>query len=169
LDYGTHLVTMFATGIARTHHAEAVDVADAAVELFPDDQFFEGSALWHRVLAGVDVEASADEFLRRWPDHEVAGVICAMTGRSDEARNAIARLEEKGNEDLLYNKARIYAALGETDKALRLLEKCWDETPRIFLQLNSDQELDVLRGEQRFKDLIQRSGVPMGELAYLSE
>jgi hypothetical protein len=50
-----------------------------------------------------------------------------------------------------------------------LLEKTWDETPRIFLQLNSDQELDILRGEQRFKDLIERSGIPMGELASLSE
>ena len=169
LDYGTHLVMMFATGISRMHHAEAVDVADAAVELFPDDQFFEGSALWHRVIAGVDVEASADEFLRRWPDHEVARVICAMTGRADEARNVIARLDEKGNEDLHYNKARIYAALGEKDEALELLEKTWDETPRIFLQLNSDPELDVLRGEQRFKDLLERSGIPMGELAHLSE
>jgi len=169
LDYGTHLVTMFATGIARTHRAEAIDVADAAVELFPDDHFFEGSALWHRVIAGVDVDASADEFLRRWPDHEVAGVICAMTGRADEARNVIARLDEKGNEDLHYNKARIYAALGEKDEALELLEKTWDETPRIFLQLNSDPELDILRGEQRFKDLVERSGIPMGELAHLSE
>ena len=66
-------------------------------------------------------------------------------------------------------KARIYAALGETDEALRLLEKCWEETPRILLQLNSDPELDVLRGEQRFKDLLERSGIPMGELAHLSE
>jgi len=50
-----------------------------------------------------------------------------------------------------------------------LLEKTWGEEPRILLQLNSDPELDVLRGEQRFKDLIERSGVPMGELAHLSE
>jgi len=169
LDYGTHLVVMFTVGIARTHRTEAIDVAGAALELFPDDQFFEGSALWHRVIAGVDAEESAVEFVRRWPDHEVAGVICAMTGRADEARKAIARLEEKGDEGLHYNKARIYAALGETNEALRLLEKCWDETPRIFLQLNSDGELDALRGKQRFKDLIERSGIPMGELAYLSE
>jgi TolB-like protein/Tfp pilus assembly protein PilF len=116
LDYGTHLVVMFTMEIARTHRTEAIDLADAAVELFPDDQFFEGSALWHRVVAGVDVEESADEFVRRWPDHEVAGVICAMAG-----------------------------------------------------QLNSDPELDFLRGEQRFKDLVKRSGIPMGELAHLSE
>ncbi len=169
LDYGTHLVVMFTVGIARTNRTEAIDFAEAAVELFPDDQFFEGSALWHRVVAGVDVEESADEFVRRWPDHEVAGVICAMTGRADEARKVIARLEEKGDEGLHYDKARIYAALGEKDEALELLEKTWDETPRIFLQLNSDPELDFLRREQRFKDLIERSGIPMGELAHLSE
>jgi tetratricopeptide (TPR) repeat protein len=169
LDYGTHLVAMFTVGIARTHRTEAIDVADTALELFPDDQFFEGSALWHRVLAGVDVEESADEFVRRWPDHEVAGVICAMTGRADEARKVIARLEKKGDEGIHYDKARIYAALGEKNEALRLLEKTLDETPRILLQLNSDAELDFLRGEQRFKDLVERSGIPMGELAHLSE
>ncbi|MCK4510694.1 protein kinase, partial [bacterium] len=169
LDYGTHLGVMFVMETSRTHRTEAIDFADAAMELFPDDQFFEGSALWHRVVAGVDVEESADEFLRRWPDHEVAGVICAMTGRADEARKVIARLEEKGDEGLHYNKARIYAALGETKEALRLLEKTLDETPRILLQLNSDPELDYLRGEQRFKDLVERSGIPMGELTYLSE
>ena len=64
---------------------------------------------------------------------------------------------------------RVRESLGETDEAFRLLEKTWDETPRILLQLNSDDELDVLRGEQRFKDLVKRSGIPMGELAYLSE
>ncbi|MCK4511864.1 protein kinase, partial [bacterium] len=169
LDYGTHLVVMFTMAIARTHRTEAVDFAEAAVELFPDDQFFEGSALWHRVTAGVDVEASADEFLRRWPDHEVAGLICAVTGRVDEARKVIARLEKRGDEGLQYNKARIYAALGEKETALELLEKTWDETPRIFLQLNSDPELDFLRREQRFKDLVKRSGIPLGELAHLSE
>ena len=169
LDYGTHLVAMLSVGIARTSLIEAIDIADAALELFPEDHFFEGSALWHRVLAGVAVEESVDEFLRRWPDHVVAGVTCAMTGRADEARKVIARLEEKGDEDLHYSKARIYAALGETNEALRLLEKTWDETPRILLQLNSDDEFDVLRGGQRFKDLLERSGIPMGELTYLSE
>jgi hypothetical protein len=65
--------------------------------------------------------------------------------------------------------ARIHAALGEKERALDLLEQTWEEEPRIFLQLNSDPELDCLRGEQRFKDLVRRSGVPMGDLAYLSE
>ena len=92
-----------------------------------------------------------------------------MTGRRDEALRVIALLDEKGEEGMHYDKARIYAALGEADEALRLLEKTWDETPRILLQLNSDPELDVLRGEQRFKDLVERSGIPLGELAYLSE
>ena len=90
-------------------------------------------------------------------------------GRRDDALRVIEAQNEKKEEGMHYDKARIYAALGETDEALRLLEKTWDETPRILLQLNSDPELDVLRGEQRFKDLVERSGIPMGELAYLSE
>ena len=144
-------------------------VAETARELFPGDSIFEGNLIHSKVEAGIDVEASVDELVRRWPAHESTGVICAMVGRIEEAREVIARLDEKGNEDVLYAKARVYAALGEKGTALDLLERCWEETPRILLQLNSDPELDVLRGEQRFRDLIEHSGIPMGELAHLSE
>jgi len=169
LDYDTHLVAVFCTRLSRGNHQLATEIARAALDLFPGDPMFEGSLLWGRVEAGEDAEASADEMLRRWPDHTQTAVSGAMTGRRDEALRVIALLDEKDEEGRHYDKARIYAALGETDEALRLLEKTWDETPRIFLQLNSDPEIDVLRGEQRFKDLVKRSGMPMGELAYLSE
>jgi len=169
LDYDTHLVAVFCTRLSRGNHQLATEIARAALDLFPGDPMFEGSLLWGRVEAGEDAEASADEMLRRWPDHTQTAVSGAMTGRRDEALRVIALLDEKGEEGRHYEKARIYAALDEKDEALALLEKCWDETPRILLQLNSDPEIDILRGEQRFKDLVKRSGIPMGELAYLSE
>ena len=169
LNYDSHLIAVFVTSISRSDPQRRLAVAEAARELFPGDGIFEGNTIHMRVEAGIDVEASVDELVRRWPAHESSGVICAMTGRTEEARKVIARLDEKGAEDVHYAKARVYAALGEKDTALGLLERTWEETPRILLQLNSDPEIDVLRGEQRFKDLVERSGIPMGELAHLSE
>jgi TolB-like protein len=169
LDYDTHLVLMFATRISRRLYVEAMKLSEAALELFPGDEGFEEFLLWSRVWSGTDVEESVDEFLKRWPNDPATGVVCAKTGRRDEALKIIELQDDRRHEGIHYAKARIYAALGEREESLELLEKTWDEEPRILLQLNSDPELDFLRGEQRFKDLIERSRIPLGELAYLSE
>ena len=169
LDYGTHLAHLFVTGISGRRYIEGMKLCETALELFPGDESFEEFLLWFRVWSGTDVEESIDELLRRRPDGADTGIACAKTGRRNEALRIIASQGSKDHEGIHYAKARIYAALGEKDKALELLEKTWDEEPRILLQLNSDPELDFLRGEQRFKDLIERSGIPLGELAYLSE
>ena len=169
LDYDKHLVRIFSSGISRRHYVEAMKLCEDALGLFPGDDGFEEFLLWARVWSGMDVEESVDEFLKRWPNSSATGVVCAETGRREEALRIIELQDDKHEEGIHYAKARVYSALGEKDKALELLEKTWDEEPRILLQLNSDPELDVLRGERRFKDLIERSGIPMGELAYLSE
>ena len=129
LSYDSHLVAVFITLISRCNQERVMAVAKTARELFPGDGIFEGNLIHARVEAGIDVEASVDELVRRWPANEATGVICATTGRVEDARKVIARLDEKGNEDVLYAKARVYAALGEKDTALDLLERCWEETP----------------------------------------
>jgi len=169
LDYDTHLIATFTTGTSRRRYDEAATLCEAALDLFPGDEKFEECLLWYRVCMGNTVEESVDELLRRWPAEPSSGVVAAMTGRRDEALKVIELVDTRNHEGIPYAKARVYAALGEKDVAMELLEKTWDEEPRILLQLNSDSELDVLRGEQRFKDLLERSGIPMGELAHLSE
>ncbi|HYW69328.1 MAG TPA: hypothetical protein VE960_06950, partial [bacterium] len=169
LDYDSHLVAAFATTVSRRDYAKCVEMAEAALELFPGDEYFEGIRRWAKVVMGIDADAAAEEYAKEWPTVPGSGVLLAMVGRVEEARRVIEAQEAREHEGTRYAMARIHAALGEKDRALDLLELTWEEEPRIFLQLNSDPELDCLRGEQRFKDLIERSGVPMGDLAYLSE
>jgi len=169
LDYDTYLIATFTTGTSRRSYDEAARLCGAALDLFPGDDRFEQDLFYYHVWSGTDVEESVDEFLKRWPNDPATGIVCAKTGRRKEALRIIELQDDKHHEGIPYAKARIYAALGEKEESLELLEKTWDEEPRILLQLNSDPELDFLRGEPRFKDLIERSGIPMGELAYLSE
>jgi serine/threonine-protein kinase len=169
LDYDSHLVAAFATAVSRRNYAKCIEMADDALELFPGDEYFEAIQRWAKVHVGIDVEATAEEYAKKWPTVPGSGVVLAMVGRVDEARRVIEAQAGKEHEGTRYAMARIHAALGEKERALDLLEETWEEEPRIFLQLNSDPELDCLRGEQRFKDLLKRSGVPMGDLAYLSE
>ncbi|MBN2565890.1 MAG: hypothetical protein JXB46_09270, partial [Candidatus Eisenbacteria bacterium] len=169
LDYNTHLLVTFATMLSRRDYEESIELSEAALELFPGDKYFESHILWGRAMLGIDVEEIAEVYGNRWPTDAVAGVLYAIAGRREDARRVIELRDTRGHQGARYDKARVYAALGEKDEALRLLEETWEHEPRALLQLNSDPELDCLRGEQRFKDLVRRSGVPTGELAYLSE
>jgi serine/threonine-protein kinase len=169
LDYGTRLIAVFAYWTSRRHPDEAIRVTEEALELFPDDDTFREFLLLGKVAAGIDVVGSVEELVEGWPTAASTGVACAIAGRRADARRILELQDEKHAGMATYGKARIYAALGEKEKALEMLERCWEEEPRFFLQLNSDPELDCLRGEQRFKGLLQRSSIPMGELAYLSD
>jgi TolB-like protein len=169
LDYDAHLIWSFSAAVTRQHYAEALARSEAALELFPEDKYFESNLLWTRAMMGIDVEATAEEYASRWPDDTSAGVLYAVAGLEEKARHVIEVVSRREHEGINYAIARIHAALGDKEKAIELLEKTWEEEPRVLLQLNSDPELDCLRGELRFKDLIERSGIPMGELAHLSE
>jgi serine/threonine-protein kinase len=169
LDYDTHLIATFAMVVSRKSYARCIELSETALELFPGDKYFESIRLWSKVVLGIDTEETARAYAKKWPNDAGSGVLCAMAGLNDEAHQLIELQAGKEHGGTRYAMARIYAALGEKDRALDLLEQTWEEEPRIFLQLNSDPELDCLRGEQRFKDLVKRSGVPMGDLAYLSE
>ncbi len=169
LDYDSHLLVTFATMLSRRDYEETVELAEAALELFPGDNYFEKHILCGRAMLEVGVKEIAEAYGKRWSKSAEAGVLYAMAGRRENALRVIELMETRKRRGARYDKARVYAALGEKDEALRLLEETWQYEPRVLLQLNSDSELDCLRGEQRFKDLIRRSGIPMGELAYLSE
>ncbi len=54
--------------------------------------------------------------------------------------------------------ARLYAIMGERDKALDLLEKAYEDTA-LRLARVYDPEFDFLRAEPRFQDLLQKMGL----------
>jgi hypothetical protein len=49
--------------------------------------------------------------------------------------------------------ARWYAATGDSDRALTLLEQVAKETPRALQQVTTDQSFDRMRSSARFKRL----------------
>jgi len=55
--------------------------------------------------------------------------------------------------------ARIYAGLGENDKAFEFLDKAYSEKSFDILSLNSDLLLDSLHPDPRFQDLLRRIGL----------
>lgn len=58
------------------------------------------------------------------------------------------------------NVAAFYAALGEKDKAIRELAEGYDKRESDIMWLKVDPQLDPLRDDPRFQDLLRRIGLP---------
>jgi TolB-like protein/Tfp pilus assembly protein PilF len=86
----------------------------------------------------------------------------AVAGHLLEARKTLEQLQELSKQQYVtsYVVARIYAALGETDEALRWLETAYQERAAWMVALKIDPRFDNLRSDARFQDLMRRMNFP---------
>jgi serine/threonine protein kinase/Tfp pilus assembly protein PilF len=86
----------------------------------------------------------------------------AMSGRPTEARRALDELlaRSKRSHVSKYVIATVYAALGDKNEALSLLEQAYPEHSWYLDFLNVDPELDSLRNEPRFQALVRKMNFP---------
>ncbi len=86
----------------------------------------------------------------------------ALQKRYAEARKILEQLKELSNRNHVppYNVAWIYAALGEKEQALAMLEKAYDERSWYVVQLAVDPKFENLRSDQRFQALQRKVGLP---------
>lgn len=82
----------------------------------------------------------------------------ALSGKSDEARRILQDLGEP--EWHLAQIAMVYAALGQREEALTLLERAMLRDDITFTWLKVDPMFDSLRGEPRFQALMKRMQFP---------
>jgi tetratricopeptide (TPR) repeat protein len=89
------------------------------------------------------------------------GIVYATGGRTEEARRIAEELEaEPSLSTLSSGLARIYAALGDRDQALRCLEEAYQARSSNLAFVCQLPELQGLRGDARFTDLLNRMGLP---------
>jgi DNA-binding winged helix-turn-helix (wHTH) protein/TolB-like protein/Tfp pilus assembly protein PilF len=86
--------------------------------------------------------------------------IYAKAGRASEARRLLDELERRANRrnDQLYFQALAHAALGDRERAFALMEELYKTRSLDLLGLKGDPAWDDLRGDPRFRDLLQRFG-----------
>ena len=85
----------------------------------------------------------------------------AVSGRREEARATLNRMLERGKSGQVSNYmiALTYTGLGEKDEAFRYLEKAREEREYKMLWIKGEPQLDGLRSDPRFQDLLQRIGL----------
>jgi len=89
------------------------------------------------------------------------GMINARAGNRGEALRAMADLRARaaGTYTLPLFLARIYAALGNNDEAMKNLEQMYNDRSESAVWLNVDPSLDTLRKDPRFIALIRKVGL----------
>ncbi len=89
--------------------------------------------------------------------------VYAVMGRRAEAQNILDGLQKSTRRDYFppYLFATVYAAMGENEQALSLLEDAYAQRDPYLVHLNKDTTFDPIRSDDaRFRDLLRRIGFP---------
>ncbi|HKQ03697.1 MAG TPA: winged helix-turn-helix domain-containing protein [Blastocatellia bacterium] len=84
-----------------------------------------------------------------------------LVGKPDEARRVLAEMDRLAQRQYVspYDRAIIYATLGDKDQAFAWLNKAYDDQSEWIGWLQADYRLDSLHGDPRFDDLVRRVGL----------
>jgi len=96
-----------------------------------------------------------------WPLAEL-GHVYAVSGKRAEAEHIPRKRRGLSAENYVaaYYNAIVYAGLGDKEQAIAGLEKGYADRSPFVTYLSLDPELDSLRSEPRFKDLLRRMSLP---------
>lgn len=115
--------------------------------------------------------ARAERELDQHPENsdaaQMGAIALAHLGERDRARDWAARTLAMDPDDMnaQYNIACVFSQLGETDQAIELLEKVFpylDAPAANRAWFNNDSDLDPIRGDPRFQDLLETIGSRRG-------
>ncbi len=106
------------------------------------------------------IEALGGEEKYSQPLVYLAASYAKISGKRDEAKRILSRLETSDEYVSPSIIAVLYTALGDKDNAIKSLEKAYQERDLLLRFIGVGYEYDALRGDPRFKDLIKRTGLP---------
>jgi len=79
----------------------------------------------------------------------------------DQARKIVGEMEDQSrNTEASYDIAKIYAALGRREEAIKWLELAYDARAAALTWMHLDRDFDWLQSDPRFRDLVKRVGLP---------
>jgi len=146
---------------------QSIARARKAIEMFPDF-FLPHGALGQALFQKGDYSAGIEEFEKAKAMEPIPlsigmlGHAYAKAGRKDEARKLLAELKELSKRRYVapYWIAMIYVGLDEKDEAFAWLEKAYQERSWFLVWIKMDPQVDSLRSDARFIDLMRRIGFP---------
>jgi tetratricopeptide (TPR) repeat protein len=138
-DFTVGLVTYAWTLRAAGRFEEAVAASEKALQLSGGGQFF---------VSGL-------------------GASYAAAGRAEDARAALRRLKDIAMRMYVspYHTALVHVHLGDYEKALALLKKAYEVNDGWLVWIGVEPTFDVIRGDQKFEDLLSKTRNPAPQTA----
>jgi len=87
-------------------------------------------------------------------------MLAARSGNRALALAKLASLKGRDGELDSFNYARIYAQVGDKNRAFAALDRAWEVRDSSLLELKVDPYLDPLRKDPRYAPLVKRLGLP---------
>jgi adenylate cyclase len=138
----------------------------SSIELFPSDAFSHFVLGWCLIKKGNVPEAKAEfEKATKLDDlpwyFGALGYANVITGDHAEAEQILHNLNELAKRRYVTPGARVpvYLGLGENEKALDWLEKCYQDQDSACWWIKVDQLYDCVRNEPRFQALLKKVGL----------
>ncbi|HYW43312.1 MAG TPA: protein kinase [Bryobacteraceae bacterium] len=152
------------------HYAEALPHLQRSLELDPSLSDATQNLALTLAFLGMHAQALAEaEKLSQYahsPEHQkealVLAYVYAVSGKPVEARKILEDFNTFSKTSYVdaFWVARVYAGLGEKDKALEYLERAYREHSGTMWALKMDPQCDPLRSDPRFQDLLRRMNFP---------
>jgi hypothetical protein len=95
------------------------------------------------------------------------GHFYAVTGERDEAEAILARADSLTGKDFIQptDRAALALALGDRERALDLIKRAERDHSIDPVPLQLDERLDPLRSDPRYRQVVERMGLPEGGLS----
>jgi tetratricopeptide (TPR) repeat protein len=93
----------------------------------------------------------------------IVGYAYGATGDKNKALKIVDELKsqwDEGDPDATFDLVRVYAGLGDKDRALELLRKAYEEHYPSMEVIKVDPLYDRLRSDPRFQDVLRRMNFP---------
>ncbi len=88
------------------------------------------------------------------------GSIYALTGNTSAAHALVTKLTKREQEESPYHLAAVFACMKENDAAFARLQTAYTQRDADVLLLKIEPEVDSLRADQRYADLLRKIGTP---------
>jgi tetratricopeptide (TPR) repeat protein len=103
------------------------------------------------------LELSGDDFTTK----ASLAHVYAVSGDKTEAEKILNELKQKStSNNLSYQIAEIYIALGRQDQAFQWLEKAYEDRSEWLTWIAIEPKVDPIRGDPRFHELLRRMNLP---------